>query len=198
MSQNRNEIIEKLLFTIFFLTCLSKRAGDRHWWHIVLWRGPRPDSDGKYWGYMPHMLDLPFIYNSHAVMKLHRIMDYFWPMKTWNPAHKGRCALSVWVESEKCQISKCQSDHGRLAPSKRHVIPTVLDRSSDICVHEQARLCSVLFWCGLWGFHEEEEEQTPSELISVTLHSTDTMSHASKCDCWCGFRGISHHQARAL
>lgn len=85
----------------------------------------------------------------------------------------------------------------KVSIEQRHVIPTALDRSSDICVHEQARLCSVLFWCGLWGYHEEEE-QTPSELISVTLHSTDTMSHSSECDCWCGCRGICHHQARAL
>lgn len=73
------------------------------------------------------------------------------------------------------------------------VISTALDRSSGICVHEQACLCSVLFWRRLRGYHEEE--QTPSDLISVTLHSTDTMSHSSKCGSRCCCRGRYRHQA---
>lgn len=54
----------------------------------------------------------------------------------------------------------------KVSAEQRPVIPTVLDRSSDICVQEQAHLCSALFWRGLWGYHEEE--QTPSDLIPVT------------------------------
>lgn len=62
---------------------------------------------------------------------------------------------------------------------QQHVIPTVSDRPSDICVHEQALSLLGAILVRVAGYREEE--RISSELISVTLFYT--MSHSSRCGC---------------
>lgn len=65
---------------------------------------------------------------------------------------------------------------GKVSKQQQHVIPTVLDRSSGICVHEEACLGLVLFWGGLCDTMREKKKT--QLLVTVILDSTDPVSHA--------------------
>lgn len=119
-----------------------------------------------------------FVIYSNQFMKLHRVTKCFWPMKTLHPAHWWpMCSFSVGRKRKMSTFQMSELSR-KVSREEKHVIPTVCDGSSDICVHEQACLCSVLFWWRAQRYREEEH--APSELVSVT--STDT-SHSSE---WMG------------
>lgn len=80
--------------------------------------------------------------------------ELFDPWRLKPDTQRSTCVCSLWI---KWKMSNFQMSElsGKVSTKQQHAIPTVSDRSSDICVYVQACLC-------------HEEEKTPSLPISVT------------------------------
>lgn len=107
-----------------------------------------------------------------------RTMNCFWCVMTRHPAYKGLSAFSLSIKWKMSNIQMSELS-GKVSKEQQHVIPTVLDRSSGICVHEEACLALVLFQ----GRYHDNNYLFLSFYILQTFLPSHTLEKRNWCVC---------------
>lgn len=97
-------------------------------------------------------------------------------------SNKGMRVLAVWVECEKCQISKCQRYQGGLAES-RSLLFLHSQTGPVIFVYRDKPACAGCYF-GKGGCGVTVKKNGAHQISSLSPHTSDTMSHSSKLLVW--------------
>lgn len=132
-------------------------------------------------------LDHASIYSIHIFRESHRVMNCFWPMKTG-------MMLAFSVDRKVKNVKFLNATYqGRLAQSYSYSLRQV---QWYLCTWTNLSVLSAIL---VSVVSVTTMKSSPYQVyIYIPLHSAVPMSHLSKCDRWCGCRGMCRQHAWLL